>query len=74
MVRGKSVKKKQNVVNEFEVNSNDSDTRRAINKSKTSSKSKPLNENAENVGTPESDESSSSGFLQEPKGRKSQNE
>ena len=72
MVRGKKVKKKNNVDNDNEVSSNESESRRTVGKSKTSINSKPQNGDAENEGTPESDESTSSGFLQAPGGRKSQ--
>jgi len=71
MVRGRNAKNKEksNVEKESEVSSNESKSSRTFSKSKASSNSKPRNRDEENEGTPESDESNSSGFLQAPKER-----
>jgi len=80
MVRGINVKninlsrkKINNVDNEIEASGIEPDRTRPSGISKASSNSKVRNGNAKSEGTPESDESNSSGFLQAPGERQSPN-
>jgi len=78
MVRGGNSKKNHlsrknvsNVTNEIEVGSNEPESTSTVNDKKASHDSKAQDGDAEKEGSPESDESNSSGFLQEPGGKKS---